>query len=103
MAQLHMTLWEFYELTPIEVNFALQAHAKDVESQVILSWEQTRTQIYYNYLLTPSKKRKVSYHIFKKDYLKFSFDENEKPKEAMDDVTFNMIQDIFKKKTKGTQ
>lgn len=104
MAQLNMKFWDFYDLTPIEIDYALKAHIKEIEDQVKLSWEQTRTQIYYNYLLTPSRKRKVSYSTFKKDYLKFNFDDDDKgEKDIIDDATFETIQEIFKNKTKGTQ
>jgi len=104
MAIMHITIWEFYDLTPIEVDYVIKAYIEIIESQTQLSWEQVRTQIYYNYLLTPSKKRKVSYQIFKKDYLPFSFDKDEKRSEEniIDDEAFDSIQDYFKKITKGT-
>jgi hypothetical protein len=104
MARLHMSLWEFYECTPIEINYALNAHFDIVKENAQLTWEQTRTTIYYMYLLSPSKKKKVSYDIFKNEYLHLSFDDeinNKKP--AMSDEDFEQIQNFFKKLTKGNQ
>jgi len=103
MATLHISLWDFYDYTPIEIDYALKSYFEIVEEQNKISWEQTRLQIYYDYLLTPSKKRKVTYNTFKKDYLRFGFDNEVYNNETIiDDDAFSVIQDYFNK-IKGTQ
>lgn len=92
-----MTLWEFYDLTPIEVDYILLAYNKRIEEETKLSWEQVRTSVYYNYLMTPSSKQKVSYDHFKREYLRFPFDETKSDTIALTDNDINDIQDFFKR------
>lgn len=105
LAYLHIPLREFYEYTPIEIDYALTVYYENKEQELKLSWEQTRTQIYYTYLFAPSQKRKVSYSTFKKEYLPLNFDNDNESKETpvIDDVTFGAIQDFFKQKDEGTE
>lgn len=99
MANLHMTLWDFYTYTPLDVDFALKAYFEKEKEDIKLQWEIARTHIYYEYLFVPTKKRKVSYETFKRDYLKLAFDEEkESQTEAIDDEQFAMIQNIMKQK-----
>lgn len=99
MANLHMTLWDFYTYTPLDVDFALKAYFEKEKEDIKLQWEIARTHIYYEYLFVPTKKRKVSYETFKRDYLKLVFDEEkESQTEVIDDEQFAMIQNIMKQK-----
>lgn len=103
MARLHMNLWDFYELTPIEVDYALKAYNQSLEDLARVDWERTRLSIYFNYLLTPSRKRKLSYESFKRSYIKLSFDDNnEEETNVIDDESFAKIQNIFQN-LKGNQ
>lgn len=93
-----MTLWDFYDLTPVEVDYIIKAYSTRVEEETKLSWEQVRTQIYYNYILTPSKKSKVTYDHFKKEYLRFPFDEiKQSDAPVLTENDINFIQDFFKR------
>jgi len=103
LAFLHIPLREFYDYTPIEIDYAFKAYVDQQENSVKLSWEQTRTQIYFGYLYAPSRKRKVTYNQFKKDFLPFSFDEEENVESlALDDEQFalmdNFIENMGKEK-----
>lgn len=64
--------------------------------QSSITWEQVRTKIYFDYLFVPSKRTKVSYETFRRDYLPFSTDTFE-PVQVIDDEQFADIQDYFKK------
>ena len=91
-----MTLWDFYTYTPIDIDYALKAYYEKKNEEAKLQWEIARTQCYYEYLYVPSKRRKVSYETFKRDYLKLSFDDEIKVKsEVIDDEQFAMIQNIM--------
>lgn len=104
MAYIYMPLNVFWNSTPIEIDLALKAYYEAKIETEKAQWERTRTQIYFNYIFTPSSKRKVSYNTFKRDFLPFKFDELDKDKEPMiDDEAFANIQDFFKKKTEGSQ
>jgi hypothetical protein len=95
-----MTLLDFYTYAPIEIDYVLKAYFEKVENENIGEWERVRTQIYYSYLFVPTKRRKVTYETFKRDYLKFSFDDKDKKnEEVIDDEQFAMIQKIMKEKT----
>jgi len=104
MAYLHIPLSDFWDYSPLEIDWALKAHFNQLEMNSRLSWEQTRTQIYYSYLLTPSRKRKVSYNTFKADYLPLGFDKEEKEvdKEPITDEQFDSMHNYFKNE-EGTQ
>lgn len=104
LACLHLPLKEFLDYTPIEVDFALKAYFENKDLEIRISWEQLRTQIYFSYLFTPSNKRKVSYSTFKKEFLPFSFDQDDKEsKPVLDDEAIDAIQNFFKKSEKGTK
>ncbi len=104
VAYLHMPLRDFWDSTPIEIDYALKAYYESKAQEAQLTWEQTRTQIYFNYLMTPSHKRKVSYSSFKKEFLPFGFDiENEEPKQVITDEDFAAMQNFINKKLKGPQ
>lgn len=95
-----MTLWDFYSYTPAEIDFVFKAFNEKEKEEIKLKWEIARTHIYYEYLFVPSRKRKVSYETFKREYLKLAFDEDKNSnKEVMDDEEFDMIQNIMKEKT----
>jgi hypothetical protein len=94
MAYLHMKVWDFWEHTPIEIDYALKSYYEQRFEDIKTDWERTRTDIYYQYLFTPTKKRKVTYSEFKKEYLRFGFDE-EKQIDVMNDETFEAIDKIF--------
>ena len=96
MAHLHIPLCDFYDYTPVEIDWALQAHYETKFNEIKLSWEQIRLSSYYRYLMAPSKKNKVSYNLFKKEHMPFAFDELENP--AMNEETIEAIQDILKEK-----
>jgi len=97
MVLLQIPLSEFWDYTPIEIGYALKAY-RDKEAEFSKNeWERTRTHVYYEYLFVQTRRRKVSYNTFKKDYLKLWFDEERKVKEVMDDNTFAEIHDYFKK------
>ena len=94
MAYLHIPLSDFWNYTPLEIDFAFKAYHEKALIDIKTNWERTRIQVYYAYLLTASKKRKVNYRQFKREYLPFAFDEEE-PIEAMSDETFDSINDFF--------
>ena len=97
-----MSLNEFYDYTPVEIDYAFRFYYENEDQKSKIIWEQTRLKIYYSYLFSPSQKRKVTYITFKRDYLPFSFDEKDKEdKEVIDDNTFSAIQDFFKQKIEG--
>lgn len=104
VAYLHIPFTCFWDMSPIEVDFALTSYFKQVESDNHISWEQTRTSIYFAYLFTPSRRRKVSYNTFKKDFLPFHFDsdEDQEPKVVIDDDAFATMHE-FMKQREGTQ
>jgi nucleoside-specific outer membrane channel protein Tsx len=98
MSIFHMSLSDFNDYTPIEIDNALKAYYKEETENNKLTWEQLRIQIYYSYLLTASTKSKVSYTSFKHEYMPFEFDKDtheEKP--VIDDNTIDMIQNYFNK------
>lgn len=98
MAILHMSLSEFNDYTPAEIDYALKAHSEIITSQNNLSWEQVRLQIYYSYLLTPGKKRKVTYKTFKREYLPFDFDQDKKEDDyVLTNEDIDVMQNFFKK------
>ena len=66
---------EFLYSTQIEIDYALKAYNNIQEESDKAEWERTRTQVYYMYLLTPSKKKKATYQQFKKDYLHLNYDD----------------------------
>lgn len=100
-----MPMEEFLYSTPIEIDYALKAYRDIREENDKAEWERTRTQVYYMYLLTPSKKKKVTYHQFKKDYLHLNYDDKlkESDEPIIDDATFERMQSYFKKKPEGAQ
>jgi hypothetical protein len=102
MVNLHISLYEFWDYTPAEIDIAFSAYNNKKSAEVQQSWEQIRTQIYYSYLFAPTGKRKVSFNHFKREYLPFSFDKENEPIQVIDDDAFASIQDFFKK-IKGTQ
>jgi hypothetical protein len=96
LAILHIPLREFYDYTPIEITYAFDAYYENKLEDIKVSWEQTRMQIYFSYLYVPSKKRKVSYESFKKEFLPLSFDDDVKEKEnQIDDEAFATIMTMF--------
>lgn len=98
MALLQMPLSDFWDYTPREIDYALQAYHNQKLEESKTDWERTRTSIYYSYLLVPSKKRKVSYEQFKRNYLKLSWDDEGKENtEVIDDEAFASIHEHFKK------
>lgn len=101
MVLLQMPLYEFWDYTPIEIDYALKAHKENEDRKNQIEWERTRTHVYYEYIFTQTRRRKVSYNTFKKDYFKLWFDEENKIKEVIDDETFASINDYFKN-LKGT-
>ena len=91
-------MWDFLSYTPIEIHYALQAFYEHEMEQSKGEWERFRTLIYYSYLFVPSKKRKVTYDTFKRDYLKFQFDEESKePSEVITHEQFMKMQEVIKK------
>jgi len=98
MAYLHMSIWDFLDHTPIEIDYALKAYFERVNSQNELQWEIARTQTYFEYLFVPSRKRKVSYNSFKHEFFKLNFDDKEE-KDYVTEEQFDMIQKIVKEKT----
>lgn len=96
MANLHIPLFDFWDYSPIEIDAALTAHYNALFEQSKITWEQTRLQIYYAYLLTPTKNTKVSFQQFKKDFIPLSFDEILPDEPAMSDETFEDIMGLFK-------
>lgn len=112
MANLHIPLYEFWEYTPAEIDVAFRALNEAKFQEIKLSWEQVRIQIYYSYLLTPTKKTKVKYETFKRDYLPLFFDEkkdySDNPlfkQEAIDEMErrIERMNNFKKKKLEGTQ
>ena len=97
MSTIHIPLCDFYDYTPVEIDWALQPYYEMKSSESKTNWERTRVLIYYQYLYTPSKKNKVSYNQFKNEFLPFSFDALEKP-DVMNDETIETIQGILKEK-----
>ena len=105
LAYLNMNLWDFYDYTPLEIDYALKAYHEKELGDIKLQWEIARTQIYYNYLLTPSRKHKVSYESFKRNYLKFGFDTDINANEMTEEEyeqTVEVVQNIINK-NKGAQ
>jgi hypothetical protein len=97
MAHLHLSLWEFYECSPIEIHYVLKSFYDHENLKNNLDWERTRTHIYFEYLFVPSRKRKVTYNTFKRDYLKLGFDSEVENKEPIiDDEQFGIIDNYFK-------
>jgi len=96
MVNLHIPLCDFWDYTPIEIDNALKIYTENKIDEIKLSWEQTRIQIYFTYLLTPSKRRKASYETFKKDYISLGFDKKESTTEIIDDEQFASINNFFK-------
>lgn len=95
-----MTFDDFYDLTPREFDTIISAYNENEERKSVEEWERLRVHIYYHYLFTPSSKQKVSYDIFKNDYLKFNYDiEKAKESEFIDEEAFNKMQNYFKRGT----
>lgn len=91
-----MSLSDFWDYTPIEIDYALKAYTENKIEEARLSWEQTRIHIYFHYLLTSSKRRKVSYETFKKDYIALNFDKKEITTDVLNDEQFESIDKFFK-------
>jgi hypothetical protein len=104
LAYLHLPLEEFNNYTPIEIDYALKAYYENKEEENKLSWEQLRIQTYFNYLLTPSQKPKVSFITFKNDYMPFSFDKDIDDKTSIiDDKMFEEMENLINKKIEGAK
>ena len=65
---------EFWGLTPIEFSFISDSYYSKQEEVYQSSWEQTRMQVYYQYLAFPKKGRNPSYQRFKVQHLPFPWD-----------------------------
>lgn len=98
MAYLHMTVWDFLDHTPIEIDYALKAYYEHISMQNNVAWEIARTQTYFQYLYVPSRKRKVSYNNFKKEYFNLEFDKNEETQPLTEEQILSM-QKLIKEKT----
>lgn len=97
MTYFRMSLWDFYSYTPIEIDYALKAYFEEKALIHKEEWERTRVGIYFNYLFTPTKRRKVTYNTFCKDYLKLNYDDDQDlEKHEISDEEFKNIQDYFK-------
>lgn len=94
LVYLHIPLYEFYDYTPKEIDIALSIYFEQEQVKNQNEWERTRLQIYYNYLLTPSRKRKVTYSSFKNELLPFTFDKKVE-RDVMSDDTFKEIISLF--------
>ena len=101
MALLHIPLYDFWDYTPLEIDYAFKYYSEKISIDSQIDWERTRLNIYYSYLYVPSKKQKVNYEQFKKDFLPFNFD---KPKEIipMSDETFDYIATYFDNSKEGS-
>jgi len=97
MALLHMSIFDFLAHTPVEIDYALKAYYDYEVEKSKTDWERFRTLIYYTYMFTPSSRRKVTYDVFKKDYLSFGFDEKKEPAEVITDEKFMQIMDVMQK------
>ena len=94
MAYLHISLFDFYDYTPKEIDCALKFYFDKVSEEHISSWERTRLSIYYGYIFIPSKKQKVSYDEFKRKFLPLGFDVH-KEEQVIDDDLFDNILSAF--------
>lgn len=98
LSYLHIPFYEFWDYTPIEIDYALKAYYQAKSDDDAADWERTRTSIYFSYLFVPSKRTKVTYETFRRDYLPFSTDVHE-PEVVINDEQFSDIQDYFKNLT----
>jgi hypothetical protein len=84
----------FWDLTPIELDYAFKAYVEELEYKERLSWEQVRVNAYYRYLMTPKEKSKhiLTLEQFKKRVFPLNFD---KPNNEADEIDLDQIASVF--------
>lgn len=83
VSRLHITAQEFYNLTPIEFDYALQdfeeLHRESLLQPIKAIYDSARMQAFYMYKLTPNLKK---YPKSPKELWKLSWDEEDAPEEV---------------------
>lgn len=74
MAALGISPAQFWESTPAEIYYALDAYSKERIDSIKEGWEQMRIQTYYLINIQLDKKSKIDYDAFKHFYMPYSWD-----------------------------